>query len=66
MGEPSNGWIKLNTDGSSLGNPRLAGGGGVLRDEHGNRMTGFSRKIGITTSYLAKRWAVRNGFNICL
>jgi len=39
---PSNGWLKLNTDGSSLGNPGLAGGGVVLMDEHGNWVIVFS------------------------
>lgn len=28
------GWIRLNTDGSTLGNPGLAGVGGFLRDSH--------------------------------
>lgn len=31
----ASGWVKLNTDGSSLGNPGLAGGGGLIRDEKG-------------------------------
>lgn len=30
------GWVKLNTDGSSLGNPGLVGGGGLIRDKEGN------------------------------
>ena len=29
-------WFKLNSDGSSLGNPGLAGGGGIIRDNVGN------------------------------
>ena len=33
--KPRHGWVKLNTDGSSLGNPRLAGGGGLIREEDG-------------------------------
>lgn len=33
---PRGGWRKLNTDGSSLGNPGLAGGGGVIKDESSN------------------------------
>ena len=51
---PNQGWMKLNTDGSSLGNPEFAGGGGVVRDEHGNWIVGFSRKIGRTTSYVVE------------
>lgn len=53
---PIQGWMKLNTDGSSLGNPRIARDGGVVRDEHGNWIVGFLRKIGRTTSYLAELW----------
>ena len=51
---PIQGWMKLNTDGSSLGNPRIARGGGVVRDEYANWIVGFSRKIGRTTSYVAE------------
>lgn len=53
-GRPIQGWMKLNTDGSSLGNPRIARSGGVVRDEQGNWIVGFSRRIGKTTSYLAE------------
>ena len=31
--KPVEGWRKLNIDGSSLGNPGRAGGGGIIRDE---------------------------------
>ena len=34
--KPQPGWIQLNTDGSALGNPGRAGGGGILRDDQGN------------------------------
>ena len=43
---PLRGWCKLNTDGSSLGNPGAAGGGGVIRDALGAWIQAFSRKIG--------------------
>jgi hypothetical protein len=33
---PPLGWFKLNTDGSSLGNPELAGGRGVIRNHLGD------------------------------
>nr|POE60184.1 putative ribonuclease h protein [Quercus suber] len=33
--KPLVGWLKLNTDGSALGNPGIAGGGGLIRNENG-------------------------------
>ena len=43
---PDAGWKKCNTDGSVHGQQRLAGGGGVCRDEDGRWVFGFSRNIG--------------------
>ena len=63
---PSSGWRKLNMDGSSLGNPGIAGGGGVIREEAGNWVVGFSRKIGVTSSFDAELWALRDGLTICV
>ena len=61
---PRSDWRKLNTDGSSLGNLGLADGGGVIRDETGNWVVGFSRKIGVTSSFEAELWALRDGLTI--
>ena len=63
--KPCSGWLKLNTDGSVLGNPGLAGGGGVLRDEYGSWIGGFSRRIGIANSFTAELWALRDGLLLC-
>ena len=65
-GRPEMGWMKLNTDGSSLGNPGSVGGGGVIRDWYGRWVVGFSRKIGVTTSLLAELWAIRDGLMLCI
>ena len=46
--------MKLNTDGSANGNPGLAGCGGVIRDDSGQWIVGFSKCIGITNSFAAK------------
>ncbi|KAK9988335.1 hypothetical protein SO802_028574 [Lithocarpus litseifolius] len=51
---PNRGWYKLNTDGSSLGNPGMASGGGILRSESGTWVKDFTRKIGIATSFVAE------------
>ena len=63
---PECGWMKLNTDGSALGNPGIAGGGGVIRDWAGNWVAGFSRKIGVATSLVAELWAIRDGLMLCI
>ena len=44
--KPEAGWMKLNTDGSSLSNLSLARGGGLVRNEEGRWLVGFARKIG--------------------
>ena len=59
--KPRAGWLTLNTDGSAGSNSGPAGGGGLLRDENGNWVKGFARKIGNTSSYLAELWALQDG-----
>ena len=41
-------------DGSSIGNPGLAGGGGLIRDKEGAWVVGFARNIGISSSFIAE------------
>nr|XP_023911030.1 uncharacterized protein LOC112022645 [Quercus suber] len=48
------GWVKLNTDRAAKGNLGLAGCGGVVRDENGKWLTGFSKRIRISTSFVAE------------
>ena len=54
-------WLTLNIDGSTGSNSGPAGGGGLVRDENGNWVKGFARRIGNTSSYLAELWALRDG-----
>nr|POE67414.1 putative ribonuclease h protein [Quercus suber] len=63
--KPSVNWSKLNTDGSAQGNPGLTRGGGIIRDSHGNWISGFARAIGIASSLAAELWAVRDGLQLC-
>ena len=39
-------WYKLNSDGSSLGNPGLAGGG-LIRNDTGDWVKGYARSVGV-------------------
>ena len=59
------GWKKLNTDGSILGSVRQVGCGGVVGDDHGNWIVGFTRNIGATDSFAAELWGLRDGLSLC-
>ena len=63
--KPPENWVKLNTDGSVKGSPGIAGCGGLLRDCHGNWISGVARAIGITSSLAAELWAIRDGLTRC-
>ena len=62
--KPSPGWVKLNTDGSSLVNSEIAGSGGLIRNSDGGWIMGFVRKIGTTSSVAAEIWALRDGLSL--
>lgn len=64
--KPEEGWTKLNTDGSALGNPGLDSGGGVIQDCVGKWIVGFSKKIGIASSLMAELWAIRDDLMLCV
>ncbi|PKI38974.1 hypothetical protein CRG98_040626 [Punica granatum] len=54
-------WVKLNTDGASKGNPGPAGAGGVLRNDDGRWLSGFSHRIGWAIAVIAELWGVLIG-----
>ena len=60
------GWFKLNTDGSSLGNPGLAGGGSVIRNHLGEWVGGFSQAIGFTTSVQVELRALKDSLLLAI
>ena len=62
--KPLPGWHKLNTDGVSLGNQSKACSGGLIRDNEGRWIRGYSRSIGHMTSVMAELWALRDGLNL--
>ncbi|GAV59731.1 RNase_H domain-containing protein [Cephalotus follicularis] len=57
-------FYKLNTDGFSRGNPGPSGAGGVIRDEVGNWVRGFSSFIGRCTSIQTELWGLREGLKL--
>ena len=46
--KPPVGWSKMNTDGSVLGSMGIAGCGGIVRNNQGGWVAGFSRRIGLS------------------
>lgn len=56
--KPHEGWVKLNTNGSTLGNPRKAEGGGLIRNHHGDWIRGYAKALGNTNSFMAELWAL--------
>ncbi|KAG9439310.1 hypothetical protein H6P81_019475 [Aristolochia fimbriata] len=58
------GWICLNFDGSSMGNPGQAGIGGTFRDHTGNTLLAYSGPIGQSTSNMAEARALLAGIKI--
>ncbi|XP_043724093.1 GABA transporter 1-like [Telopea speciosissima] len=58
---PLVGWVKLNSDGCSLGNPGRAGAGGILRDVTAIPIGAFGIFLGISSNILAEFSAVLHG-----
>ncbi|KAK4392784.1 putative ribonuclease H protein [Sesamum angolense] len=63
---PSPSWFKLNTDGSSLGNPGLAGAAGIIRDSAGHVHLAYQFALGTGTSVLAELTAFWRGMELAL
>ena len=63
---PPPGWIKLNFDGASRGNPGKAGIGCIIRDEYGNRLVERSKPLAKVTNNMAELEAVKEGINLSI
>ncbi|KAF7833479.1 putative ribonuclease H protein At1g65750 family [Senna tora] len=61
---PMNGWWKMNCDGACEGNLRPFSIGGILRDNLGNWISGFSGFIGDGTALKAELWGITMGFPV--
>ena len=57
-------YLKLNTDGSALGNLGLAGAGGVLRDHRGRWISSFSLCGRFATNNMVELAAVKQGLEM--
>ena len=44
-----------------MGNPKKAGGGGVIRSHNVEWLTGYARPLGHTNSCMAELWTLRDG-----
>ena len=55
----------MNTDGALCTHSGSAGCGGVVRDDRGEWVAGFSRRIGATNSFMAELWGLRDGLILC-
>ncbi|KAL0356478.1 UNVERIFIED_CONTAM: putative ribonuclease H protein [Sesamum radiatum] len=63
--KPDRGWIKINTDGASKGNPGPAGAGGIARDEKGMPIFAFYEFIGEATNMYAEVYGLFKALQIC-
>lgn len=51
---PHQDWVKLNTEGNSLGNPSLASAGDVIRDANGKLCVAYSVFLGHDSNNFAE------------
>ncbi|KAL0329103.1 UNVERIFIED_CONTAM: hypothetical protein Sradi_4897000 [Sesamum radiatum] len=63
---PSPSWFKLNTDGSFLGKPGLAGAAGIIRDSDGHVHLAYQVALGTGTSVIAELTAIWRGLELAL
>ncbi|KAF5189663.1 hypothetical protein FRX31_020749 [Thalictrum thalictroides] len=58
---PPRGWLKVNTDGASKGNPGIAGWGAVLRKDDGALVGVSIGGLGVETCFIAETTAIIEG-----
>ncbi|KAL4558033.1 hypothetical protein LXL04_036229 [Taraxacum kok-saghyz] len=61
---PVPGWLKLNTDGSSLGNPGPSSYGGIIRDDGGAWVCGYVGNIGWDSTLGAELSGISMGLRL--
>ncbi|KAL0356483.1 UNVERIFIED_CONTAM: putative ribonuclease H protein [Sesamum radiatum] len=63
--KPEAGWIKINTDGASKGNPGVAGAGGIARNEEGAVIFAFYETLGEANNSFAEVFGLFKALQIC-
>lgn len=61
---PASGWLKLNVDGTSLGNPGLSGARGAIRDSRDELIAGFAIFTATSTNNFAEFMGLLQGLRI--
>ena len=61
---PREGWVKINIDGASKRELKLASCGGLIRNSNGDWICGFAWKLGFCTAIKAEFWAVLTGLEV--
>ncbi|GLT60527.1 hypothetical protein SLA2020_412140 [Shorea laevis] len=64
--KPPHPFLKLNTDGSVIRNPRKTSAGGLFRDKWGNWVMGYTRKIGWSSILVVELWSIRDGLKLAI
>lgn len=64
--KPPLNWFKLNLNGLSLGNPRLAGRGGLIWNDKGEWIKCYARAVELTANVAMELWASRDGIRLCI
>ncbi|GLJ21588.1 hypothetical protein SUGI_0400770 [Cryptomeria japonica] len=63
---PPPGWVKMNFDGASKGNPGRAGFGAVIRNEYGKLLWSIASLYGIASNNEAKLKGLEKGLAMCV
>ena len=63
--KPQAGWFRLNSDGSASASSGRAGCGRLIRNNRGEWVGGFSRRLGCLNSFTVELWGLRDGLILC-
>jgi ribonuclease HI len=61
---PNRNWVALNTDGSTIAGSFLSSAGGLLRNDEGRWLCGFTCNVGQCTAFTAELWGVFYGLTL--